>query len=213
MAMRLPSPTLSIIRRGPNTQSPPAKTPGALVIRSGGRPRSGRAAKFPRRPPAVRKSSRGACPMARITVSHSMVDSLFSSNDGLNFPCASKTAFVRTVFKPHDFSVAAQHALGSRGRRADGRPRSPLPRFLRSRRHLVAPFQAYDADLARSQTQRRKRNVHHFMRRDRGDVFLDWVSAPSRSPPVLLQHFANAAERATSIATFPPPITTTFCRC
>ena len=33
MAMRLPSPTLSMISRGPKTQSPPAKTPGALVIK------------------------------------------------------------------------------------------------------------------------------------------------------------------------------------
>ena len=28
-AARLPSPTLSMIRRGPNTQSPPAKIPGS----------------------------------------------------------------------------------------------------------------------------------------------------------------------------------------
>ena len=71
-AARLPSPTLSIIRRGPKTQSPPAKIPEAEVISVCGltaiRPRGDSSTLSS----GVRKSRRGACPIAMMMVSHSI---------------------------------------------------------------------------------------------------------------------------------------------
>ena len=78
IAARLPSPTLSMISRGPNTQSPPAKMPGAEVISVCGftaiRPR-GESSTLSS---GFRKSRRGAWPIAMMMVSHSIWLSLLS---------------------------------------------------------------------------------------------------------------------------------------
>ena len=78
MAARLPSPTLSMISRGPKTQSPPAKMPAAEVIRECGftaiRPRGETSTPSS----ACRKSSLVVWPIAMITVSQGICVSLFS---------------------------------------------------------------------------------------------------------------------------------------
>ena len=77
-AARLPSPTLSMIRRGPNTQSPPAKMPAADVISVCGFTAINPRGEMSTLSSGVKKSSRGACPIAMMIVSHSIWLSLFS---------------------------------------------------------------------------------------------------------------------------------------
>src|SRR5471032_2913407 len=111
-------------------------------------------------------------------------------------------------FKTHHFPVTADHLLGSSAVMQDDAFDLGFLDFLQGRRHLLPVFEADNSHFARPHAQRRKRDVHHFMARHGRDI-------------ALARHLAlgfraccfstsRAAERATSMATLPPPMTTTF---
>ena len=76
IAARLPSATLSMIRRGPKTQSPPAKIPFAEVINVCGFTAISPRGDSSTPSSGLRKSRFGAWPTAMIMVSHSSCVSL-----------------------------------------------------------------------------------------------------------------------------------------
>ncbi len=74
--------------------------------------------------------------------------------------------------------------------------------------HFVAAFQANQVHFARAHAQRRERDVDHFLGGNRRDVFCGRLEIFHAA--CMLRTTSRAAERATSMATFPPPITITF---
>ena len=110
-AARLPSPTLSIIRRGPKTQSPPAKIPGAEVISVCGltaiRPR-GESSTLSS---GVKKSRRGACPIAMMMVSHSIWRFTVLVERGIEALVLIEDPLGLESLERGDLAILAQNAL------------------------------------------------------------------------------------------------------
>ncbi len=164
-AARLPSPTLSMISRGPKAQSPPANTPGAEVIRVSRFTLISPRGEIWTPSSGCRKSRFGAWPMARMTVSHSNWRFAVLVERGIEAPVLVETAFGLQT------SRGRRLCRRGRGRASDPKPGCMMmPSVSASSISSSAAgissrvFQADEADFARAHAQRGERDVHHFVR-------------------------------------------------
>ena len=123
-------------------------------------------------------------------------------------PCCVEDPLGLERFQADHLAVAADDALGPEAGVHDDALGLGFFDLLQRRRHLVALLQADDVDFARAHAQRGKRDVHHLVRGHRGDRFPSLGTTSSVAPCCFST--SRAAERATSMATLPPPITITF---
>ena len=149
----LPARMASTAVRGPRWPSPPAKTPGTLVISV-----FGSALMKPRTASTPLPSSRSRSvpwPVARITWSTSRFSSRAVSNFGSNLPALVLDALAE-LEDGHAFFLDAQRAPAAAQLHALGGGGFDL---VRAGRHLAALFQRHQVDALRALAQRRQRHV------------------------------------------------------
>ena len=136
-----------------------------------------------------------ACPMAMMTVSHSIWVSLFSIEGGVEAAVLVENRLRLQAFERRDFAVFADEALGSESGMQDDAFGLGLFDFFERRRHLLALLQADDVYFLRAHAQRGERDVDHFFGGDGGHIFFGGRRLPRSPPDMLAQDFARGRAR------------------